>query len=147
MMALMAMPLFGLGLFLLLPWQSALPIYVILLLNAGYYHRAMMKSRKLRVTTGREGMLGQDATVISWEASRGKVRCDGEIWSARTMSGTSLAPGTRMEIIDVQGLELIVRPPGRGDTARRRASPPAPNSLKRRLIIPVGRLTHSPGHN
>lgn len=45
-------------------------------------------------------------------APRGKVRVQGETWSAVTASGGAIAPGEAVEVVAVEGLVLTVRPAG-----------------------------------
>jgi membrane-bound ClpP family serine protease len=115
MMLLMAFPVLGVALFFVTPWKVALPGYLAGTAIGVFYHLVMMKSRKIRVTTGHRGMVGQTATVITWGSAQGTVRCHGEIWKARTEHGGSMALGSEASVVDVKGLVLVVRPMGSQD--------------------------------
>jgi membrane protein implicated in regulation of membrane protease activity len=111
MMLLMAFPLLGIALFFFLPWQVALPCYLAGIAVSVVYHRAMNQSRKLRVTTGRRGMIGETATVTSWRSGEGTVRCHGETWRARTLDGAAIAPDDDVLVVDFsEPMVLFVRP-------------------------------------
>jgi membrane protein implicated in regulation of membrane protease activity len=112
MMLIMALPLLGIALFFVLPWRTALPVYLIGLAISLIYHRAMMRSQKLRVRTGIKTMIGRPVTVISWQSDHGTVRCGDEIWSARALDDSSFVPGSKGVIVDLEGLELVIRPSG-----------------------------------
>jgi membrane protein implicated in regulation of membrane protease activity len=111
MMLLMAFPLIGVFLFFVLPWKAALPAYLVGVAISVFYHRIMVKSRMIRVKTGRRGMIGRTATVVDWHQGEGTVRCHGEFWKARMESGRSASPGSEVFVVDlVEHLVLILRP-------------------------------------
>jgi membrane protein implicated in regulation of membrane protease activity len=110
MMLIMGLPLIGLVVFRVLPWKTALPLYVVLLVASILYHRAMMKSQKLAVKTGPASMIGAIVTVISWRTGSGRIRYQGESWAARTANANEpMVPGSKVAIEAVKGLELVVR--------------------------------------
>lgn len=132
MMLVMVFPLIGLGLFAWLRWTVALPIYLVGVVVSVFYHRAMTKSRAIPVSTGAEGMHGRTGTVTTSRSGRVTVVSRNEIWSARAEDGRPLDPGTAVEVVDLDGLTLVVRPlpaksgPGRGRRrlTRRTCTPP-----------------------
>jgi len=126
MMLIMALPLLGIALFFFLPWRTALPIYLAGVVLSAFYHRAMMKAQRRRVTTGREGMVGTTARVVSWSGTRGIVHCNGETWQARGEGGAALIPGTEATIVGVEHLELVVRPAAVAEDAGLDEDRPAP---------------------
>jgi membrane-bound ClpP family serine protease len=109
MLLVMIFPVLGLGLFLWMPWTVALPVYLAGVVVSFFYHRAMRQSRRIPVRTGLPGMRGRSATVIDWAGNRGTVRCQDEIWSARSEDGRHLAPGARVEVVNPDRLILVVR--------------------------------------
>lgn len=109
MMVVMAFPVIGLVLFFFLPWRTALLVYLVGSAVAIFYHRAMMGSQRRRVATGRKGMLGQTATVFSWQSDRGTVRCHGELWKARMEDGGPAVPGAEAVVVELDGLTLVLR--------------------------------------
>jgi membrane-bound serine protease (ClpP class) len=72
----------------------------------------VIRLQRLPVTTGKEGLIGQIATVTATLAPVGRVRIWGEDWAAR-QDAPSLYPievGRQVRIIGVSGLTLIVEP-------------------------------------
>ena len=66
----------------------------------------LLRSRKRPVVTGKEALLGAEGEAVAWDGAEGRVRIKGEIWRARS-SGT-LHPGSRVKVIDRDGLVLVV---------------------------------------
>lgn len=66
--------------------------------------RAMRK----RVTTGSEGMIGEEGIVVTDPHPEGRVQVRGEYW--RAVSPVSLAPGTRVRCVGMEGLTIRVEP-------------------------------------
>jgi len=69
---------------------------------------AGLQAQRLRVTTGRQGLIGARAVVLERLAAQGRIRLGAEIWNA--VSSTPLEPGTEVEVTGVDGLLLHVRP-------------------------------------
>lgn len=69
----------------------------------------VVKAHRTRSFSGAEGIIGERASVYSWEAggTSGKVFCHGEYWNARGPSG--LKPGDTVEVEALEGLTLVVR--------------------------------------
>ncbi|MBZ4419878.1 NfeD family protein [Myxococcus sp. RHSTA-1-4] len=78
--------------------------------------RTLFKSVFMRTAshlkTGVEAMLGQEAVVVEalGEPHGGTVRINGELWTARSLSGT-VPEGERVTVEQVEGLKLWVRRP------------------------------------
>jgi membrane-bound serine protease (ClpP class) len=66
----------------------------------------LLRSRKRLVVTGREALLGAEGEAVAWWGEEGRVRIRVEIWRARAVK--PLQPGTRVKVIDRDGLILIV---------------------------------------
>lgn len=69
----------------------------------------VVKARKRKVVSGKEGMIGEIGEVID-EISDGKegaVRIHGEIWNA--LSSEHLASGEKVKVVSVSNLKLVVR--------------------------------------
>lgn len=107
-MILMVFPLVGLLLFFVLPWPVALLWYLVGLLVSVGLHWVMMRTMRMPVRTGRRGMIGQQASVVSWRGDRGRVRCHDEIWWAVASGAGELNAGERVRVVDVDGLTLLV---------------------------------------
>jgi membrane-bound serine protease (ClpP class) len=107
MMIIMFSPVFALALFLFLPFQTALSIYIPIFIFGVIVNYKMMRSMKLPVRTGLEEMMGQEAVVIDDIDPEGKVRFKDEIWAART-KGERVEQGEKVRIVGSQGLVLVV---------------------------------------
>jgi membrane-bound ClpP family serine protease len=105
----MLLPLIGIALFYLLPWRTALPIYVIGVGFSAFFVWLMIGAMKRPVLTGREGMIGKTGKILSWKDRSGQVRVEGEIWKASSENPESLQTGQLVEVIDVQEMRLTVR--------------------------------------
>jgi len=68
----------------------------------------LLRSRKHPVVTGKEALLGAEGEALAWQQEEGRVRVQGEIWRARAAG--PLAPGTRVKVVNREGLVLIVEP-------------------------------------
>ena len=71
---------------------------------------AVLKTRKRRAQVGGEELIGKvmrAETDINEDGGTIKIR--GEIWNARTVAGEHIAKGEKVEIIDRDGLTLIVK--------------------------------------
>jgi membrane-bound ClpP family serine protease len=107
MMLMMASPILGLVLFFILPFWTALQIYIPILLVGAFLDFKMMESMKLKVRTGFEEMIGEEAVVIESIAPEGKVEIMDEIWKA-TAKGKRFQKGEKVKVTGTQGLALIV---------------------------------------
>src|SRR6516225_570514 len=66
----------------------------------------LLRSRKRLVITGKEALLGAEGEAVAWQGEDGRVRIRGEIWRARAVK--PLQPGTRVKVVDRDGLILVV---------------------------------------
>jgi membrane protein implicated in regulation of membrane protease activity len=75
------------------------------------FKRALMRSA-ITLKTGVEAMVGQEAVVTETLADPhgGTVRINGELWTARSLSGP-VSEGERVTVEQVDGLKLWVRRP------------------------------------
>ena len=71
--------------------------------------RLAWRARRVPSITGREGLLGRQVTVRTADGPTGQVLLDGAWWTVRSR-GVPLAPGQRVRVVDLDGLELIVDP-------------------------------------
>jgi membrane-bound serine protease (ClpP class) len=68
----------------------------------------LLRSRRRPVVTGKEGLLGAEGEAVAWDGEEGRVRVNGEIWRARARQ--PLQPGTRIKVVNREGLVLVVEP-------------------------------------
>jgi membrane-bound serine protease (ClpP class) len=68
---------------------------------------AVVKTRKMKPTTGSEGLIGLTGKAYSKIDPTGIVKIKGEIWSAE--STEEIRKGEKVEVVERRGLTLIVR--------------------------------------
>ena len=96
-------PAFRLPLAYIIPGTLLTAAFVLWVVGAG------LRAQRLPVTTGKEAMLGQVATVVARiDPSGGKVFFDGEYWNA--VSDSAVEAGQAVQIVDIDGLTLKVQP-------------------------------------
>jgi membrane-bound serine protease (ClpP class) len=66
----------------------------------------LLRSRKFAIVTGTEALVGAEGEAVSWQGQEGRVRIRGEIWRAR--AAVPLQPGSRVRVVDRDGLVLLV---------------------------------------
>ena len=71
---------------------------------------AVLKTRKRRAEVGAEVLIGK-VTKAETEINEdmGTIKLRGEIWNARTLAGEQITKGEKVEVIDREGLTLIVK--------------------------------------
>lgn len=75
--------------------------------------RFAMRARRMPVTTGVEGMIGVTVVAKTPLVPEGRVRYAGEDWAAILDDpSTSADPGSKLQIVSVEGLRLHVQPIG-----------------------------------
>jgi membrane-bound serine protease (ClpP class) len=70
--------------------------------------RLALASRRRKVVSGREQMIGAAVAVQDWSGAAGHVLANGERWQA--VSAAPLAPGQRARVVALDGLTLRVEP-------------------------------------
>lgn len=87
-------------------------ILPVTLLFAGFFAATValvVKAHRRKAATGAQGIVGEKGEVYTWGPDgRGKVFCHGEYWNAHGPDG--LLPGDHVEVMGLEGLELVVRP-------------------------------------
>ena len=89
-------------------WAVAAGLAVATLAFGVLVARFALKSRNVRVVSGREEMIGATAEVLDWKGDRGHVFLHGERWRAKGVDG--LKAGAAVEVRDIDGLTLTVSP-------------------------------------
>ena len=105
---LLFMPLLALGLFIVLPWQAALPLYGLILIISMIGYWKGFQAQRQPLIMGRKVMIGEGAKVVKMEGDEMEVEYRGEIWKA--VSAQSLRTGQQVVIEKVEGLTLRVSP-------------------------------------
>jgi membrane-bound serine protease (ClpP class) len=68
----------------------------------------LLRSRRRRVVTGSEAMIGAEGETLEWQGASGRIRVHGEIWQAR--AAQPLEPGARIRVTGRTDLVLTVEP-------------------------------------
>jgi membrane protein implicated in regulation of membrane protease activity len=73
---------------------------------------AVKKFKTGRVKTNVDSLAGKHALVIKkiTEFEKGEVKLNGQIWTARSDDGSTIAEGTKCEVMRIEGVQAIVRP-------------------------------------
>ncbi len=104
------LPIFGLVVFLFLPLNLAIPVYLGIVLLSGLMYWILFLAMKKRSKSGVEGLTGAEARVVSklgpHEEAQYLVKIRGELWSAN--SRDDLKPGDVVTVLSVDGLTLLV---------------------------------------
>jgi membrane protein implicated in regulation of membrane protease activity len=110
------LPGFALPLFWILPFKTALPLYVLVVAISFLFYFKIFQAMRQRVKTGREAMVGKRGFVIADINPEGKVQYASEIWDAITKGGARFFQGEQVTISGIRGLTLIVEGfPTKGD--------------------------------
>jgi membrane-bound serine protease (ClpP class) len=88
-------------------WPTAL----LMGLFAAFAGRAVLVARLRPATTGPETLIGKQVTVLGDDPDNWSAFLEGSWWKVRPKSG-DLRSGEVMEIVAIEGLELIVEPKG-----------------------------------
>jgi membrane-bound serine protease (ClpP class) len=95
--------------------RVSVPLVIIVgIATAGFFMTVLtfaLRAQRRPIATGTEPLLGRIGEVKSELKPRGMVQVAGELWSAEIEDGApSVKAGERVEIVEVDGLKLIVRP-------------------------------------
>ncbi len=112
MAMIMGLPVLGIALFFLSPWQVALPSYLILVGASVLFDWMMMRAMRLPVKTGLDALIGSSARVLDWSGDSGQVAWRNEIWQARASGAGQIEVGEDVTVEALSELTLIVRPAG-----------------------------------
>jgi membrane protein implicated in regulation of membrane protease activity len=81
-------------------------------LSSGAFYALFLRKAFLRPPRiGAERLVGRTAEVSSLLSPMGQVKVDGEIWSARSADGGTVPLHEPVDIIELRGNVLVVRPP------------------------------------
>ena len=88
----------------------ALAVTIPFAFIAVFLMRLVLRSRRWKVSTGKEELLGEEGIVTTAlpASGDGMVRIHGELWRAR--SSAPIAEGKAVRIMRIEGLKLIVEP-------------------------------------
>jgi membrane-bound serine protease (ClpP class) len=109
-------PFTGMGVRLPTALAVVIPFSIIVIILM----RLVMKSRKWKVSTGVEELVGEIGEVtepVGAAGNTGMVFVHGELWRAAAMDGQPIPKGARIRVAKVKGLTLEVEPSGAPQTA------------------------------
>ncbi|MDH3731701.1 MAG: hypothetical protein OES13_11375 [Acidimicrobiia bacterium] len=93
-------------------WWVVILIVIGTALFFGIGMTAVVRSRFGTRTIGREHLVGRIGTAVDAIAPVGPVLVDGAQWRATATRASGIAPGDRVEVVAVSGVELEVQPTG-----------------------------------
>ena len=108
--------LLGAPLWLQIVWFVVISVATLLLTRP--LAKKYINSRTM--ATNADRVIGSRAVVkerIDGLAGTGAVLADGKMWSARTVDGSSVDPGTVVTVREIRGVMLIVEPQGAEESA------------------------------
>lgn len=105
---LLGVPLVIAGLFLFLPWTTALPIASVLAIGTAVIAYYSAQALRQPAVTGKEAMIGSPGQAVSDLNLEGLVRVGGELWVAEARE--PINQGSRVQVLEVRGAKLRVRP-------------------------------------
>ena len=92
------------------PMSTILGAVVFLLAFVFIVVRAVINVHKTQVTTGMEGLIGEDGVSIRDFSGAGKIRVHGEIWNAE--SEENILASERVVVVGKRGMTLLVKKQG-----------------------------------
>jgi membrane-bound ClpP family serine protease len=102
------LPVFGLPVFWIFPFNAALPIYLFIVVISMILYWKIYQAMTSRVLTGREGMLSKTGMVIQNINPEGKIKYATEIWNA-VAEGKTFNEGEKVVINGFSyGMRVIV---------------------------------------
>jgi len=72
-----------------------------------------LRAQRKKISTGKEGLIGETGVVADTELKKNKVQVHGEWWDAR--SDSPLQPGMNVRVVAVDGMTLKVEPLAKSD--------------------------------
>ena len=89
-------------------WPVAAGLAVASLVSILLIARLALRSRRARIVSGREQMVGATGTVLDWSGDTGHVFVHGERWRAKGVD--DLVAGAAVQVRELDGLTLTVAP-------------------------------------
>lgn len=101
-------PLVIAGLFVFLPWTTALPLGALVAVPTALIAYAGWRALRQPVVTGAEALRGRRGEAVSDLNLEGLVRLRDELWLGE--ASQPLAKGQPVEVVEVVGAKVRVRP-------------------------------------
>jgi membrane-bound serine protease (ClpP class) len=90
-----------------IPLSSIIAMIFVVLAFVFLVVRSVINVHKAQVTTGREGMIGEEGIALTDFSGTGKISVHGEIWNAELPGEAN--KGDRLVVESISGMTLIVR--------------------------------------
>lgn len=87
-------------------WQLILTMALVSGLFFFTVINLVLLSRRKKVVSGKEALIGAEGIVLEFHDKQGLVRVQGEIWQAQ--SEHALQPGQKIKVVNIKGLVLFV---------------------------------------
>ena len=68
------------------------------------------KAYRKRTETGKEGLIGDDAKIIDWNGTQGRVFIDGESWHAEAEKAYDFEKDDVARVVALKDLTLMIEP-------------------------------------
>jgi len=105
------LPIFGLPVFWIFPFNIALPVYVFIVGISMLLYYKIFQAMRARVRNGQEAMIGQSGVVLKNIDPEGKIKYATEIWNA-VAKGKKFLEGEKVVISGFSyGMRVIVAEP------------------------------------
>ena len=69
-----------------------------------------VKAYRKKTETGKDGMIGDDASIVDWDGKQGRVFIDGESWHAESAKAYDFTKDDIVRVVRVQDLTLFIEP-------------------------------------
>jgi len=102
------LPIFGLPVFWLFPFKTALILYLIICAISLFLYCKVIQAMRAKIRIGMEAMLGKTAVVVQEIDPEGKIKYATEIWNAMAQ-GQKILEGEKVVINGFSGMSLIVQ--------------------------------------
>lgn len=89
-----------------LSFEAIAALGCLIFLTFGIFGYFLYRSFRKKVETGTESMIGQNATVKSWQGEKGKIVFEGEDWRAKSES--AIKKGDTVRITGYRNMTLTV---------------------------------------
>lgn len=108
----LVMPVLALPIFWLMPLNSALPTYAVIVLISAFLYWPITKAMRKPVQDGFQSLVGTEGEVVSkltsTHSAQYLIRSQGELWSG--YSNDTLQPGEQVNIVATKGIGVLVEP-------------------------------------
>ena len=94
--------------FIEISWSIIITSTALTLIFFSFIIGLGLKAQRQKPTTGSEGIIGEQGEALSAINPEGTVRVHGEIWNARSASG-SIKKGTKVRVTALHGLTVTVQ--------------------------------------